>query len=390
MRELSSHELNRQKSQPEASVRQANAGSMNGGQQAANGHGNLQVEGNSNKVNNSNLNFFFGQQEGANEAAITSQECRNRKVLLTKVNNFWVKSVLEKSLYNQVLIELELEKRFDIIVNPWDVILEPGDCSPQTLPQGTKVIDVFDQIGEGRTLLILGEPGAGKTTNLLELARDLIGRAEQTINLLKPVVLKLSTIANKRLTIADWLVEELNSKYDIPTKIAQSWIKHQQVLPLLDGLDEVKAEYQDDCIVSLNQFKQDYGAELVVCSRIKDYETLSQSLNFQSAIYLKSLTLEKICHYLDSIGSDFAGLRALIQKDKVLRELAQSPLMLNIMTLAYQGVAVEDLPITEVLEERRKQLFDDYIERMFHRLNRSKGEQRYSEAQTKHWLTWLA
>ena len=64
--------------------------------------------------------------------------------------------------------------------------------------------------------------------------------------------------------------------------------------------------------------------------------------------------------------------------------------MLNIMTLAYQGVAVEDLPKTEIAEERRKQLFDDYIEKMFHRPNRSKGEQRYSKFQTKHWLSWLA
>jgi hypothetical protein len=64
--------------------------------------------------------------------------------------------------------------------------------------------------------------------------------------------------------------------------------------------------------------------------------------------------------------------------------------MLNIMVLAYQGVAVEDLPRTEIIEERRKQLFDAYIERMFRRPTRLKVEQRYSEAQTKRWLTWLA
>ena len=159
---------------------------------------------------------------------------------------------------------------------------------------------------------------------------------------------------------------------------------------MLDGLDEVKAECRDDCIVSLNQFKQEYGAELVVCSRIKDYEALSNRLNFQSAVYLRLLSLEQVYSYLDSVGDDLRGLRALIAEDKVLQELAQSPLVLYIMTLAYQGVAVEDLPKTEVLEERRRQLFDDYIEKMFHRRNRSKSEQRYSKHQTKHWLTWLA
>ena len=283
-----------------------------------------------------------------------------------------------------------LEQRPDAIANPWNLIIETGDNSPQPLPEGTKVIDIFDEIGAGRTLLILGEPGSGKTTTLLELARDLIACAEQDVNLLIPVVFNLSSWASKQQKIADWLVEELNSKYDVPKKIGQAWVTQQQLLPLLDGLDEVKAEYRDDCIVALNQFKQEYGAELVVCSRIKDYEALSNRLNFQSAVYLKLLSLEQVCSYLDSVGGELRGLRTLIAEDKVLQELAQSPLMLHIMTLAYQGVAVEDLPKTEVLEERRKKLFDDYIEQMFKRRNRSKSEQRYSKHQTSHWLAWLA
>jgi len=106
--------------------------------------------------------------------------------------------------------------------------------------------------------------------------------------------------------------------------------------------------------------------------------------------FWKNPSLEQICHYLDDVGDDVRGLRALIAEDTVLQELAQSPLMLHIMTLAYQGVAVEDLPRTEVVEERRRQLFDDYIEKMFHRPNRSKGEQKYLKCQTKYWLIWLA
>ena len=329
-------------------------------------------------------------QLGIHNKPITRQEYRNRQALLTKVNNFWVKGVLEKSLYNQVMIELGLEERPDAITNPWNVIIEMDDSSPQPLPDGTKIIDIFDQIGTGRTLLILGEPGSGKTTTLLELTRDLIARAEQDINRLIPVVFNLSSWANKRGTIADWLVEELNTKYDVPKKIGQAWVRKQQLLLLLDGLDEVKTEYRDDCIAALNQFKQEYGAELVVCSRIKDYEALSNRLNFQSAVYIRLLNLEQIYNYLDSVGADLTGLRALMTKDTILQELASSPLTLNIMTLAYQGVALKDLPKNEVLEERRNQLFNDYIERMFNRHNRSNTEYIYSNFNTKYWLISLA
>jgi hypothetical protein len=57
------------------------------------------------------------------------------------------------------------------------------------------------------------------------------------------------------------------------------------------------------------------------------------------------------------------------------------------MTLAYQGISVEDLPKTGSVEERHQHLFNAYIERMFrHR----RTEQRYSKAKARRWLIWLA
>ncbi|AOY82996.1 NACHT domain-containing protein [Moorena producens JHB] len=411
MSEPPSHDPNSQHSQPEPSVQQRNSGSSGVGQQAAGtakGIFQFQWIGNT-------FNFFFG---GASESFTPQQEEHNRKALLAKVKNYWIKGVLEKSLYHQVLIELGLEERPDAIPHPLSEISEIDEDSPQPLREGTKVIEIFDKIGTGATLLILGEPGSGKTTTLLKLAQDLIARAEQDTNQLIPVVFNLSYWTNKRdmipdwllekvgnksylpkeiretlvkkrrlLPFADWLVEELGNKYDVPNKIGKTLVKKQRLLPLLDGLDEVKVEYRDDCIATLNKFKQDYGAELVVCSRIKDYEALSNRLNFQQAVYIRLLTSKQVGHYLDSFGDYFTGLRTLIKKDKEWKKLAQSPLMLNIMTLAYQGVAVEDLPRIDVVEERRKQLFDAYIKKMF---KRRKTNQRYKKAQVKHWLIWMA
>lgn len=102
---------------------------------------------------------------------------------------------------------------------------------------------------------------------------------------------------------------------------------------------------------------------------------------------MRSHTSQQVFHSLEGADSYLAGLKDLLFKDEMLRQLAKSPLMLNIMTMAYQGVAVEDLPDTGLLEERRQQLFDAYIERMFYR---RKAKQQYSKAQTLHWLTWLA
>jgi serine/threonine protein kinase len=319
-------------------------------------------------------------------AGLSRQEYRNRQALLSKVKHYWIKGVLETSLHDQVLVVLGMEDRSDVVSSPWNMSWQTQQKPERTLPQGTPIVMIFDQLGTGRSLLILGEPGAGKTTTLLQLARELISRAELDTDHLIPVVLNLSSWTDKQ-RIADWVVVELTKKYQVPAKIGQPWVEQQQLLLLLDGLDEVRAEHREACVAAINVFQEQYGTEMVVCSRIRDYEDLSQRFNFQTAVYLRSLTPVQIQQYLNSLSGDLAGLKALLAQDAALQELAQSPLMLNIMVLAYQGIGAEDLDETLVVEERRRQLFNAYIERMF---KRRSLDQTYSEAEAIGWLSWLA
>jgi eukaryotic-like serine/threonine-protein kinase len=293
---------------------------------------------------------------------------------------------LENTLRDRAWIDLNLEERPQAVANPLHLDVETLD-EPQLLPPGTRILDRFDTLGEGRTLLILGEPGSGKTTTLLELARNLVTRAEQDIGQLIPVVFNLSSWVSEKQNVCDWLVKELNTKYQVPKKVGQTWANKQQLLLLLDGLDEVQAEYREGLIDALNAFHQEYGSELVVTSRIQDYQLLSNRLKFQSAVYLRSLTSKQVFLSLEGNNSYLVKLRDLLLKDEILRQLAQSPLMLNIITMAYEGIALEDLPKTGLMEERRQQLFHAYIEQMFKRRG---AKHQYSQAQTLHWLTWLA
>ncbi|MEH2025920.1 NACHT domain-containing protein [Nostoc sp.] len=316
------------------------------------------------------------------------EEYRFREVLLNKVKQYWIKGVLEKSLYTKSLIDLGLEERLDAVKRPSNIVQEIPNESGQTLPEGKSVSDVFNQMGKGRTLLILGEPGAGKTITLLKLAQELIARTEKDFSQPIPVVLNLSSWGNKQQTIADWLIEELNSTYQISKALGKVWIEDQQILLLLDGLDEVKIERRETCIRAINEFMQEYGLiEIVVTSRIRDYEALSTRLQLQGAICLQSLTFQQVNQYLDRAGEQLEAVKTLLQEDTTLQELAKSPLTLSVMTLAYKGKKLEDLPNTGSKEERRKHLFDTYIERMF---KRREYEPRYSKLQAMCWLIWLA
>ncbi|WP_163696134.1 NACHT domain-containing protein [Adonisia turfae] len=316
--------------------------------------------------------------------ALSKKAYRDRNALLNKVKSYWIKGVLEHSLHHQVLINLGLEERIDL-ADPFNIVLGMVEANQHALPANSQIIDIFDELGPNCTLLILGEPGSGKTITLLQLTRDLLTRAEQDVNHPMPVVFNLSSWNGKQ-SIADWLIAELNSKYQIPKVTGQIWIKNKEILLLLDGLDEVRADRRDACVFALNKFQRTQGTETVICSRIQDYEALSQRLTVQQAIYIKPLQPTQTNEYLSHLRADLSGLQQILKADEALQELARSPLMLNILILAYEGIAPEDFPQMSV-EAHRKQVFNTYIDRM---LKRRGKDSHYSYAQTMVWLSWLA
>ena len=120
------------------------------------------------------------------EKTTSAREERNRQGMLELVSNSWVKGVLEQSLHGEVLIELGLEERRDAVLNSQGIELQTPGKPNCLLPPSMEIVDVFDEVGQ--TLLIMGEPGSGKTTMLLELARGTIELIEEDPHHQIPVV----------------------------------------------------------------------------------------------------------------------------------------------------------------------------------------------------------
>ena len=78
----------------------------------------------------------------------------------------------------------------------------------------------------------------------------------------------------------------------------------------------------------------------MVCCRLNEYRWLPERLKLNGAICIKSLSLEEVSNYLANGGSKLAELREAVKNDSVLQELAETPLMLSIMSLASQELAV--------------------------------------------------
>lgn len=325
----------------------------------------------------------------AQAAATVEQQKRNRLRMIQKVRSFWIKGVLEKSLHNEVRFALGLEEHPDAVSHkPWNLILQQPDREPRSLPPSTEISTVFDEFN--KALLILGAPGAGKTTTLLELARDLLDWAERDETEATPVVFNLSSWAGKRKPLADWLVDELNERYDVPHKLAQAWVDDEQILLLLDGLDEVAPEHREASVDAINAFREQHGlVPLAVCSRTEEYDALTKRLRLPGAVVVQPLTRKQIEAYLKQGGPPLEGVRAALQDDPVLWELLETPLMLNIVALAYQGRSMSEVLALGKgeLEERRTRLFATYTDAMFGRRGQTAI---YTRQQTLHWLPWLA
>jgi NACHT domain len=312
-----------------------------------------------------------------------------RADLLDQVRSYWVETELERSLDKLAGLDPRLVERPGAVDNPLRSILRPPDEPDRLLEQGTPIAYVYHEVD--RQLLILGAAGAGKTTLLLELARELLEEAIDMPSAKMPVVFHLSTWAVERPPLAAWLVDELHLRYGVTPRLGRNWVNGEQVIPLLDGLDEVPGDHRDACVEAINCFHDDHGQlPLVVCSRTTEYEALRSRLRLRGAVVIQPLARADVNRYLRAAGARLAGLRSVLREDEQLWELLTSPLLLSVVALAYRDKPAAAVRASDTVEERRRRVLDDYVHAMLSRPRASDGTPAYGDEQTTSWLAWLA
>jgi eukaryotic-like serine/threonine-protein kinase len=348
----------------------------------------------------------------------TERKWDSRNRMLEKVRSIWIDGrhgLLKETLIHDTRVLLGLSECLGAVVPPPPAPPVRRPDQEQPLPPGMRVVDAFDEI-RGEALLILGQPGSGKTTLLLELTDELLERAAADASHPIPVVFPLSTWAESRRSIAEWLVDELSrtdGSYRIDRKRAQNWVDQDQILPLLDGLDEVKPEHLAACVRAINDFRNTHSLlPLVICSRTADYQALSVPFQVQDAIVVQPLTRSQVDTYFADLGPSGGPIRRALDVDPSLWDLLDTPLMLWAVTMTYAGDSDARLCPGGSREERRNRVFGAYVDRVLrHRYEDRMGPSRggesgrrdvdaddevgrrgkpYPRARTLHWLDWLA
>ncbi len=203
---------------------------------------------------------------------------------------------------DRIFADVPIEEQLQWVNRPLqaDRILQIDGSDRGTLDANKMLIETFGRDDIKGKLLILGAPGAGKTTALLSLAEQLVCGAISEPKTVIPVLFELSTWRDEKQSIKDWLIEqlyELDGKTENPN-LYKKWLDRKVLLPLMDGLDELGLEQQKKCTEKLDEFAK-YYPHLVVCCRIKEFETVDIKLrNLRGAVCLQSLSDSQIQTYL--------------------------------------------------------------------------------------------
>lgn len=267
--------------------------------------------------------------------------------------------LLAQSLQEAVQLELGLTQKPAAVQHALGLALRVPDQPEQPLPPHASIVQAYELAQQ--ELLILGEPGAGKSTLLVKLAGYLVEQAEQDATRPLPILLPLSSWAVSYRPLHEWLGGEIARLYDVQRHISQQWIQAEQVLPLLDGLDEMEEDARVACIAAINIYHREHLRPLVVCSRSNEYAAAAkhERLELHTAVVVQPLEPGQVDDYLTNLGRPLAGLRDALKANALLRELATTPLLLQVFMLTYHGTSVQALFQKEA--SLQEQIWTDYV-----------------------------
>lgn len=224
----------------------------------------------------------------------------------------------------------------------------------------------------GRVLL-LGEPGAGKTTTLLAFAREKIYERLANPSAPLPIYAPLTSWDGK-CEIADWLADATG----INVVALHREIADKRVLFIFDGLDEMTVERSDS--FEENSKSRDFRLEFfkklkpleistLVSCRHKDYHDImakgGEKISLSGAMSLQPLSNEQIKAYLKPQPE----LWDTLQGDVVLLEMARTPLLLTLLTIGYRdSTPIERAQLRNLSassRELRDRIFETFVQKRY-------------------------
>ncbi len=260
-------------------------------------------------------------------------------------------------------------------------------------------------------LVVLGEPGSGKSVLALMLTLELL-RARAPGGPV-PVLLSLASWDPRRDHLDRWLAARLADDHpallnareygrDAPTRL----VLGGHVLPVLDGLDEMPADLRAAALDALDQ-TMGGGRALVLTCRSAEYDQVVREagavLSAATVVRLEPVARQEAITYLSARdGQDRWGPvadRLRRDPDAPLARVLRTPLMVDLARIGYgrPGADPAELLAASDVEALEGQLLDSFVPNAYAQVPQPPGRNpktspsgRYTAAQATRWLGFLA
>jgi formylglycine-generating enzyme required for sulfatase activity len=251
---------------------------------------------------------------------------------------------------------------------------------------------LLELIAANDGLIVLGDPGAGKTTFLKYLALTLATGQGKTMGLEPrlPILLPLSGYANALeqgdLPLDEYIVQFYRDRgIDLPVGgLLEQALASGGVLLLLDGLDEVKQLERRHTVVTrvveFFSYHRRAGNKFVITSRIVGYPEVRPRVEGLAECTLVDFDEEEVEAFIDQwtialeqaargvnpvaeeeAESEKRELLEAVRHNPGVRALAANPLLLTILALMKrQGIS---------LPEKRVELYEKYVDTLLYHWN---------------------
>jgi len=292
-----------------------------------------------------------------------------KKRLIEKMRSFYERDIQAKknnirAITGQEAIDLKYCRYPDVA----EMKRGRGRISSRMVSEKNPVREIY-------AAAITGEAGSGKSYSFTKKAYELLiaidlKSAEEIDDARIPYVVELGpwdrniiSADNNRLEI--WLAERLRKQYAIIDEKEIRWlIEQDNILPCLDGLDEVEQPFRADCLEAIAEYIKTDKSLLFSC-RKKEMIELDEITPIDLPVYevlplAKPLILNAITGFHNR--SAIPRMRDFLKHNPAFFENITSPLLLNLFLGTYDSLTRDEKGKIEAYtpEECLKLLWEKY------------------------------
>jgi hypothetical protein len=322
----------------------------------------------------------------------------------------WEDHLADRSLHKPPPIRLRwstsqgLSPPLQLAGNEVDVENLRDQCSNGALDEIDEIANVFLRLPR-RRLIILGEPGSGKTVMAIRLTTDLI-RCRRPGDVV-PVPIPMASWNPNNTDLNSWIVRRLaQSYYADRTEIPILLMRRNVILPVLDGFDDIPEELRTD---ALNAIDRATHAEqpIVITCRTEDYSNTirnaatmlanSMAIEIEPVAPLAAITYLRASSPLYPARWDALDHYMSEQEQSAVATALSTPLMVYLMRIMYASL---DTDPCEVMDSKRfpsskavqEHLLLNYIESSYPKFPARLGQKtnKWDPRHAEKWLRALA